>query len=277
MFYSKLLAASLATTAIWAVAPSLALADIIFDDMTASHTDPNENETKPVSSALCDNDWVDCNEDGSVTFTTPNNNEEGDSTENSLYLRSEMRMYASECNGGEMSAGEIGCEFVLDGSSSADEAGGVNATVTSTLSIDRLPSTAASDDEDYRDGVIFSQFHGSIAEPMRAYAVSNGDGSTFDVMIARDYADNVSPHPEGTYFGVSIDLGEAFTFDASIDGDGLLVSVNGNELPIELDDEYTEDDDEYFYAKWGAYASANDAEFGDHSVVTYYDYSIAYD
>ncbi len=254
--------------------------NIDFEGMTASHTDPDGEETKPVSSSLCNNDWVDCHSNGTVTFTTVNTSD-GVTTPTSSYLRSEMRMYADYCgnDGDDLSAGNVACEFVLDGSGSAGDAGGVNATVTSRLRIDHLPSTSEQEDEGVvlarRHAVIFSQFHGSGAEPMRAYAVSTSPGSnTFDVMIWRDDADNVAQ--EQTYFGLSLEIGEPFDFDVSIDGDGMLVSVDGTSRSITVDDGFN-DDDEYIYAKWGAYAATNEADVGDDSEVTYYEYNIDYD
>lgn len=107
---------------------------------------------------------------------------------------------------------------------------------------------------------------------MRAYAVLNDDGTTFDVMIARYDADN---EPVGeTYMGLSITLGSSFDFSAAVDGTNLVVTANGSTVTLDVDGGF---DSHMIYAKWGAYASTNEADVGDYSEVTYYDYSVSYD
>ncbi len=300
--------ATLAATSILAATSSSALAEVDWSNVLATYMNADgENFEVPqdeIESTVCNDDYVECNEDGSVTFEAPTAPRD-DTGSSSDYRRAEMRVLAAFTeldDDGVPEPGAFANNFVLDTASSSDQddAGGVNAVVAGSLSIDKLPETgldetsstdfnygecSADFDSDYDEAVMFSQFHAIGDEPMRAYAVRTADvpEDHFKIWIIHEIRDgeDVKCPMEMTR---PLALGERFIFVALLSGDTLWARVSevDNETHLGVVDHNISDsgydaDGEYFYGKWGAYNSNNQGENEeDSSIVTYYDQRYTY-
>lgn len=241
------------------------------------------------------------NDDGSITFTTQA--EEGSTTETSTYRRSELR---EMIRGGNDDISTTGTEnnWALDTSQSEviDSYGGINGTMSATLQVDQVTTEGESLEQVGR--VIIGQIHGSDDEPLRLYYHKQADSDTGAIYFAHEPTDDSAAAEaagdenaeswhaiigsddeeelrNGEDNGEGIPLGEVFSYDISMDGSELSVTITREDgstytNSVDVTDSGFDAEDEYLYFKAGVYEGNNTTEdtYNDYSSATFYDITV---
>lgn len=217
---------------------------------------------------------------GGMVFNCPNS---GETTSNSTkYSRTELREMLRGADDDISTQGINGNNWVTSTSSAANRnaAGGVDGTLSATLTVDHV-STTYDDDDDHMVGrVIVGQIHAPDDEPCKIYyrkLPGNTRGSVYFAYEPEEGSDIVfpligSPDTDAGDPADGIALGEPWSYEIDVSGHQLTVTVT-REDGSTVSDGLTMDsyyDDAYLYFKAGVYNQNNGGDEGDYAQATFY-------
>ncbi len=231
-------------------------------------------------------DNVVLNPDGSTTFSTKTR--DGATTENSDYLRSELREMLRFGNTSvDTSSPENNWVTSMAPAEDQAAAGGVDGQMRATLSVDKVTEMG---DSEQAGRVIIGQIHAEENEPLRLYyhktpdspngaiyfahEPQNGKSETFHVL----FGDETGNATDG------IALGEVFSYDIKVEGQDLSVTIERNDgtvvsETVDLSDSGYDAEGTQLYFKAGVY-SQNDTTpdpSTDYAEATFYSLETAHD
>lgn len=217
---------------------------------------------------------------GGMVFRCPNIS---GSTSGSSYSRTEFRemLRAGDTSISTTGLNENNWVFSSSTQSNQDDAGGVDGTLTATITVDEVSSTG----EDNKVGrVIVGQIHASDDEPCRLYYRKLPDNSKGSIYFAHEptnsseewyemigsRSDSASNPSDG------IELGEEWSYEIDVQGDTLTVTImrEGKSDVVEtVDMSNSGFEDDWMYFKAGCYNQNNTGDESDYVQVTFFDLS----
>lgn len=213
---------------------------------------------------------------GAVVFRCPNHSR---STQNSSYSRTELREMLRAGNTDIPTQGINANNWVFSSSSPENQAaaGGVDGTLTATLTVDHVSTTGASNKV---GRVIVGQIHAPEDEPIRLYYrllpghargsiyfahEAQGGEQWYEMIGSRD--DDAEEPDDG------IELGEPWAYRIEVEGDELRVTIerDGKDDVVELvsmaDSGFA---DQWMYFKAGVYNQNNSGDEDDYVQASFY-------
>jgi poly(beta-D-mannuronate) lyase len=221
---------------------------------------------------------------GGMVFRCPN---DGGSTGGSSYSRTELREMLRAGNTSISTTGLNANNWVFSNSSTSSQnaAGGVDGTLSATLTVDHVSTTG---DSGKVGRVIVGQIHASNDEPCRLYYRKLPGNSKGSIYFAHEPAtgseqwyemigsrsDSASNPSDG------IELGELWSYIIDVDGDTLTVTIirEGKSDVVETVDMSSSGfEDDWMYFKAGVYNQNNTGSSGDYAQATFYALSNEHD
>ncbi len=206
----------------------------------------------------------------------------GPLTPNTDYARTELREMLRRGEKDHATQGVIPNNWVLSTSPSADQSatGFVDGKLSATLKVDRVTTTGSSSQV---GRVIVGQIHASSNEPLRIYYRKLPGNALGSIYFAHEpnsgseqwYEMIGSRSSSASNPGDGVALGEVFSYDVEVVGNGLTVTISRDGKPdetqfVDMSSSGYDDGDEYFYFKAGAYNQNDSGNDDDYVQVTFY-------